>query len=188
MTYGTGTSPGMQTLNDIAGITEFSANKQEPIDYKPRAPIVTPPTATLPPPGQSNPALAANWPNDPDEAAKNGNATASGGSGDTAYGRYDPVFRLPQQQASAGPSPTLERSFESGYDRAHSTPEQIEQSKKLYAQAKNVPLDENGVPIRRYLTQPKSEYLIPDPESPQEVTAQTKKKRGWKWPDLWPFD
>jgi hypothetical protein len=44
------------------------------------------------------------------------------------------------------------------------------------------------LPIRRYLVEPKSEYRVPDPESEVEISAKTKKKRGWKWPDLWPFD
>jgi hypothetical protein len=190
MTYGTGVSPGVQTLNDIAGIAG-DVKKQEPIDYGPRAPIVEPPVATLPPPGQTDAALAANWPDDPDEQAKRLRADAAKrGGDDVPYGRNDPVFRLPKQETTSDqPSPTLVRNQQSDYERAHSTPEQIATSKKLYADSRNATaVDENGNPIRRYLTEPPSEYRAPDEEAPVEITEASKKKKGWKWPDLWPFD
>jgi hypothetical protein len=194
MTYGTGVSPGMQTLNDVAGIVEMGdSNKKKDIDYSPRPPIVEPPVATLPQPGPpSGAALAANWPNDPDAQAKRlrDEAEARGRDDSDPFGSKDPVFRLPQQeQTSDQPSPTLVRNGQSDYERAHSTPDQVAASKKLYADSRNATaVDENGLPIRRYLVEPKSEYRVPDPESEVEISAKTKKKRGWKWPDLWPFD
>ena len=56
MTYGTGKSPGMQTLEDLAGIAALSGEKKEPIDYTPRPKVVLPPTvAQLPPPARLAP-------------------------------------------------------------------------------------------------------------------------------------
>ena len=48
-------------------------------------------------------------------------------------------------------------------------------------------LDEDGKPIRRYLTEPRVVYLDPDPESSVIITEKPKKKNRFNWPDLWPF-
>ena len=69
-TYGTGTTAAAQTVEDISGILSLGATRSDKkqIDYEPRAPIVEPPTATLPPPG-SDPSVnvaSNNWPVDPD--------------------------------------------------------------------------------------------------------------------------
>ena len=48
-------------------------------------------------------------------------------------------------------------------------------------------LDDDGKPIRRYLTEPPVVYLDPDPESPVIITEKPKKKNRFNWPDIWPF-
>ena len=67
MTYGTGTTPGKQTVDDVAGMVSLSGKKQAAIDYKPRGPIVAPPAAAaLPTPGSEMVATGPDWPRDPD--------------------------------------------------------------------------------------------------------------------------
>ena len=49
-TYGTGTSPGMQTLQDLAGIADFSGGQDKgKTDYSARPNLVAPPPGTPPP-------------------------------------------------------------------------------------------------------------------------------------------
>src|SRR5207248_5118249 len=77
-TYGTGVSPGKQTINDITGLVNLNGSKKDPIDYKPRPPIVAPPpTAALPPPGTHDVAAVGDWPRDPDEGLKARKAAAA---------------------------------------------------------------------------------------------------------------
>jgi hypothetical protein len=64
-----------------------------------------------------------------------------------------------------------------------------EDQKKLFAdlkRAKTGSVDENGNPVRKYLTEPPTDYRTPDPNAPLEITEK-KEKKGFKWPDLWPF-
>jgi hypothetical protein len=194
-TYGTGKSPGQQTIEDIAGIAALGGGSdKEPIDYRARPKIVQPPPgAPLPPPGsEPDPTVAANWPKDPDVEAKKFKAeTAARTAGSEADGplaKYDPKFSLPKSQtASREPSPTLlNMDPRAASDAAHTTPDQVAAAKKLFADARgNIAVDENGKPIRRYLTDPPSDYREPDPDAPVEVDnkpAANSKKSGWKWP------
>ncbi len=175
MTYGTGKSPGMQTVEDLAGIAVLGAPKNEPIDYKPRAGIVTPPnTAVLPPPGQQQTAaLAANWPNDPDAQVAKIRADAAERE---RTGAPMPDLNLPQRTYTEPvimPDPEKE---------AMGTPESRARAKKMFADARGgVAVDENGVPVRRYLSDPPSEYRMPDPNAPVEITEKPAEKRKFKW-------
>jgi len=195
-TYGTGKTPGAQTIEDLAGIAALGGSSaKEPIDYRARPKIVPPPPgAPLPAPGsEPDPTVAANWPKDPDvEAAKfKQESAARAAQADRPFGKYDPKFALPKQQqtASREPSPTLVNAADprAASNAAHSTAEQNEQAKKLFADSRgNVAVDENGNPIRRYLTDPPTEYRAPDPDAPVEIenkpAANNKKKSAWKWP------
>ncbi|MEX0853515.1 MAG: hypothetical protein WD036_09585 [Bauldia sp.] len=166
-TYGTGTSPGMQTLQDIVGLAALSNEKKEPIQYRPRPPVVAPPSVeALPTPGSETATVAVNWPKDPDELAKQVKLDSAARE---AAGK-EPNFRLP-------PTPPPQQTGDQPL-----TPEQVEQVKKLYAQAKStLAVDENGIPIRRYLTEPPVEYRAPDPDSPVDITEDPKKKKKKKW-------
>ena len=164
-TYGTGVSPGKQTVDDIVGIVSLGNSKNTPpIDYKPRPPIVAPPsTAALPPPAE--PAPAANWPDDPDQK------TGTTPSGDT----YVPVSTLdpfPNDNKDAG-----ERAYEQHMRFG-------KQQVKMYADAKaaaSTEVDANGNPIRKTLSEPPSSYRIPDPDAPEEFTEAPKKKKWWQF-------
>jgi hypothetical protein len=198
-TYGTGTTAAKQTVEDITGILALGGSKKDkdPIDYEPRPPIVEPPTATLPPPGSGTSAttVAGNWPVDPDEERKRIDAlvkerqeagqslkfTVPEGADKGNVNLTDPLARTDddrQNQAS--------KLFQSKVNGSYDTDE----AKKLMANAKNAKIgsfDENGNPVRRYLTEPPAPYREPDPESSVEITEKPKKKNGFKLPDLWPF-
>jgi len=167
-TYGTGTTPGMQTVQDLTGMAG-AKTPQEAIAYQPRPELVSPPaTAALPQPGGADPALAANWPSDPDELARQVKIDAAARE---AAG-IDPNFTLPQR-------PTQDQY-------ADLTEEEREAlAIELYKQARaGLTVDENGNPIRRYLTDPPSDYMVGDPTVPIAIVEQPKKS-GWKWPWQW---
>ncbi len=195
-TYGTGTTAGMQTLQDIAGIADMGGPKKAQIKYAARPKIVAPPPGTpLPPPGSDQQAVASNWPKDPDaetqrvkaEAAAREKYCADRLNKDKPECR-DPGWRLPVAEQAADtsrqPSQTILNQNIDPAERAHSSPAQDAQAKKLFADARGqVAVDENGKPIRRYLTDPPSDYREPDPSAPVEIdTTKLKKKKKWKWP------
>ncbi len=194
-TYGTGTTAGMQTIEDIAGIADMGGQKKEPIKYAPRPGIVQPPPgAPLPAPGSEQQAVASNWPTDPDVQQKRFKEEAAAREKFCAEANNkilpecrDPGFRLPpseQDKVSRQPSPTLANMNTPASERAHSTAEQDARATKLFADARGqVAVDENGKPIRRYLTDPPSDYRVPDPNAPVEIDSKSDaKKKKWKWP------
>ncbi len=190
-TYGTGTPVGMQTVEDIAGIADLGGQKKEPIKYSARPGLVAPPPGTpLPPPGADQQAVAANWPNDPDAQARLFKEQAAAREQFCAKSENkllpecrDPGFRLaPSKNASRAPSPTLLNQNVDAGKLAHSSPEQDAQAKKLFAEAKGtVAIDANGKPIRRYLTDPPSDYRVPDPNAPVVFEKKSAQKK-WRWP------
>ncbi len=194
-TYGTGTPVGMQTMEDLAGIADLGSPKQDSIKYSARPGIVPPPSgAPLPAPGSDQQAVASNWPNDPDARAKQFKAQVAAREKFCAEVNNknlpecrDPGFRLPPSaQASAAsraPSQTLLNQNVKPGEAAHSTAAQDAQAKKLFADARgNVAVDENGKPIRRYLTDPPSDYRVPDPNAPTVIDNKPATKKKWKWP------
>jgi hypothetical protein len=187
-TYGTGTTPGQQTLEDIAGIAAFGAPKKEPIDYSARPAIVPPPKGTpLPAPGDPTAVASANWPKDPDVEQKKFKAEVAardpGGYDEDPTKVVNPNFSLPTQPQ--GPEPNLAKMERDQEKEALSTTaEQNAAVKKLFADARGVvAVDAEGKPIRRYLTDPPVEYREPDPNAPVEIEAKPQqKKRTWRWP------
>lgn len=171
MTYGTGKSPGMQTLEDVVGLASISNERKEPISYQPRPGIVPPPSAAdLPPPSGANATVvAANWPVDPDEQTEKLRAEIARRE---AAGEPLPTFKLPQTQQAAV-EPVGDKPM---------TPEQIAEIRKRFAEARGVvSVDENGNPVRRYLTDPPVDYRIPDAEAGVDVAVLPKKKRKFLW-------
>jgi hypothetical protein len=190
-TYGTGTTAASQTVQDVAGILSLGGKKKEdPINYEPRPPIVEPPAATLPPPGSDTSAVvASNWPVDPDEEQKRMEALVK----ERQEAGQSLKFTVPDAPArpvkidpeNRVPSPeSLLRAKLRGEGN------NSEETKKMFANAKMAKsgsFDEDGNPVRRYLIEPPAQYREPDLESPVEITEKPKKKKGFKWPDLWPF-
>jgi hypothetical protein len=168
MTYGTGTTPAMQTVQDLTGIATGGKVKDDPIDYSPRPKIVAPPSgATLPPPGSGQQVASANWPNDPDLLKAQVKADAEARA---AAGKADNI-RLPSNKFVAAPLPG-EHTL---------TKEEEEALRKAMAAAKGgMSVDANGNPTRKYLTDPPVEYRVPDPNAPVAVAGEKPKKK-WKW-------
>lgn len=195
MTYGTGKSPGLQTVEDLAGIVALSGKKQEPIDYAPRPAVVAPPsTASLPPPGdREQTAVAANWPQDPDEFRRKMKAKREAGSSPIGPGfgqaqsANDPKFSLPDRDTPDESG--VDNRVAPGYHPK--TEVNPTQAKKLFADARRArsgSVDANGNPVRKYLTEPPVEYREPDPTAPTEIAANDKpKKKKFSWSNLWPF-
>lgn len=163
-TYGTGVSPGKQTVDDIVGLVSLGGSKEKSkIDYEPRPPIVAPPaSASLPTPGEaSSSATAANWPKDP------GTTTP----GDVAA---IPVSTARPTKLEGGSAAEAAALAHMKYGK---------QQAKLYADAKasaDLQLDANGNPIRRTLSDPPPAYRVPDPNAPEEFEAP-KKKKWWQF-------
>jgi hypothetical protein len=169
-TYGTGTSPGAQTLKDISGMAALTGQKKEKIDYEPRPSVVVPPTtASLPPPTDGDEVLGTDWPDDPDVKAEQLKADVAALE---AEGKHLDV-RLP-----AGAQPPTD-------PYADLTPaERKALVRKLAAEARSaVAVDENGNPVRRYLSEPPLTYREGDPNAPvltaEELKKQKKKKKKW---------
>lgn len=171
MTYGTGTSPAMQTVEDLTGIAAGKKADKEAIDYTPRPKIVAPPTiAALPPPVDDNAVTTtANWPNDPDLLKAKVKADAEARA---AAGKPDDLH-LPAGKLVAAPIPG-ERT---------PTKEELDEIRRQMAASKGgMSVDANGNPVRKYLIDPPVEYRLPDPNAPVAVAADGKpKKKKWKW-------
>jgi hypothetical protein len=200
MTYGTGKSPGVQTVEDIAGIVSLGAKKKEQVDYTPRAPIVAPPTMeVLPPPGsggQVSAVTAANWPNDPDEEKKRikqQRAEAElykGAPGLASPTTTNPNFKLPKRDDVEYPAANEGIHSNAGLPSDNKNYRANKEIKKMFADArggKGGSFDADGHPVRKYLTEPPVTYREPDPDSPVEVTEKPKKKKKFHLKDLWPF-
>jgi hypothetical protein len=192
-TYGTGKSPGVQTLEDIGGIVSLGGKRHGAvaIDYKQRPGVVEPPsTEVLPQPKSKQEdqqlAMSADWPKDPDEQAAKMNEAVKG----AAASGEDLKFTVPGATRTypGGGKEYKSHSVKLRKEKLEASLN-AEDQKKMFADAKRAQsgsVDENGNPVRKYLTEPPSDYRTPDPNAPLEITEK-KKKTGFKMPDLWPF-
>ncbi len=188
-TYGTGTPAGMQTLQDLAGIADLGGPQKDPIDYKARPKLVAPPPGTpLPVPGSDKTTVASNWPTDPDAQLKQFKADVAAREAackkDNTLQACQANFTLPPQPAPT--EPPILKTQEMLQDPASQGPmssEKIAATKKLFADAHGlIAVDANGNPVRRYLTDPPSDYRVPDPNAPVEFDNKPAVKKVWKWP------
>jgi hypothetical protein len=170
-TYGTGVSPGKQTVEDLASIVSFGGKKGAPIDYAARPPIVAPPPgAALPAPGQST-ATAANWPKDESAAS----ITGSLDRGDPSTQAYDPKKTV----KGVGLAPILQQKVDPMIEMQQM---QKASNQKIFAAAKAgqiMGVDANGNPVRKTLSEPPVDYRVPDPEAPEAFEA-AKNKKWWQ--------
>ncbi|HZP19542.1 MAG TPA: hypothetical protein VFB16_04980 [Bauldia sp.] len=182
-TYGTGVPVGKQTITDVTGIVRFS-NKKASIDYEPRGALVTPPKdAALPPPGDNaKVASVADWPNDPDEAAKAEKARRK-------KEKITYVDGIPQNgtkyKLAPGVLPTPTTTLASKDEPYVYDAKAAKERAKIMADAKaaqGVARDANGNVIRTSLTEPPVTYREPDPTAPTVFEDVKKKKRRFHWP------
>ncbi len=85
-----------------------------------------------------------------------------------------PKFKLPP-----GAKPPVARE---DTDDRPMTAEERAQALKIFADARGaLAVDENGAPVRRYLSEPPTDYRLPDPTAPVEFAAKPKNKL-FRWP------
>jgi hypothetical protein len=183
MTYGTGTPPGRQTLEDIGGLVSLGGNKQKPIvRYQPRPKVVAPPqVAALPAPesASADELANANWPKDPDEA-KNARARAKLNKGTSLLPSDNPDVEVSGLPLSG--KGDLRAMKVKPEDQAILDRENAEKADKIRAEIKagESGVDANGNRVRKTLTEPPTAYREPDPGAPMEFKV-TKKKFRWPW-------
>ncbi len=182
MTYGTGVSPGAQTLNDLTGLVAIGRSKGGNIAYQPRPKVVAPPmTAALPKPGSDADAAVANanWPRDPDLIASQQKA-ARLRAGTSLLPSDHPdieVVGLPKSDRGSLAAMEVDPSVQAEKDRAN-----MLKAEKIRAdiKASAAGVDANGNRIRATLTEPPVDYRVPDPNAPVEFKS-VKKKFRWPW-------
>lgn len=177
-TYGTGVNPGTQTVKDLTGMLSLGATKSSgpPIAYESRPAIVTPPsTASLPPPGSGT--TVQNWPNDPDQLAREQKLANARKPSESGNALVDPGFRLPKQKVDVVNSESQTKDAELLALTGATKKEQ----QTLFAKAKGGAagqVDAEGNPVRTALTEPPPDYRIPDPTAPEEFAATSKRGLG----------
>ena len=170
------TSPAVQTIQDIAGIAALGGNREGADRLQVAAqdrPAARHPDA-LPPPGSDQTTVATpDWPKDPDArrqgAEGRGRAPREGGRGAAAD---------QAAQAVEAKRPNRSRERRSGRPRPCRSPAESAKARKLFADARGaVAVDENGQPVRRYLTDPPSDYRVPDPNAPVEIVDEPNEEK-----------
>jgi hypothetical protein len=155
----------------MEGLGAVDARSEAKIEYTPRAPLAMPSKMdTLPPP--EAPEVVANWPtqNEDDlkriqEVYRNDGRGSSDLDGD---GRSNArQSRGIQQLVSGGDGRNYaaERQNEDRLESGKMKPNELNQRVGV-AETSAIPVDENGVPIRRYLIEPPTAYSTPSADAP----------------------
>jgi hypothetical protein len=168
----------------IRGIMESLGLREDgtSIDYSERAPLVIPPTHTLPPPERSDAALVNNpaWPVDPDvkrakqEAAQERKANMNPDA--TIQAEASP---LRPDQIAPGPKPRSKRIGDDGYRASANgsggqlSPSELGTKSGLFSKmfGKDEPDSSSFTrePPRTALTEPPSGYQTPSPDQPYGI-------------------
>jgi hypothetical protein len=152
---------------------------RKPIEYHERAPLVIPPTATLPPPDNGE-AIAANpaWPKDPDVIRRR-EAARQERNRNISEEREREQNPLRPDQLAPGPRPTRAARGDDGYQSSPSgfsepmRPSQLGAAspmtlfgKMFGASEDSKPVQFTGEPPRADLTAPPAGYQTPSPDQP----------------------
>lgn len=199
-TYGTGDTQEAALAKGLMGAIGSSTADSEPIAYKNRAPIVLPPDGiALPSPQAYASASNQDWPTDPDELRKLRAKLKKANSHEALLRDLEPgkVF-TPQELAyirdnnDFGGSRVA--SSNAGANDIHGAPLSPDVLRKIKRvkddNSKTAGLDANGIPTRRYLTDPPTAYRIPAKTAAYGVIKdeeEPKKKSGSIFSRLWPF-
>jgi len=187
MTYGTGTSPGYQTVEDIGGLVSLGGGKKPYVKYQPRPKIVAPPAnAALPAPSSNGELANANWPKDPDEIARQ-QRLARAKEGTSLIPGDNPDVEISGLPTSA--KGDLRAMKVSAEDQATIDAQNVDKANKIRAEVKAADggVDANGNRIRKTLVDPPIAYREPDPGAPTEFKT-AKKKFRWPWQKADPND
>ncbi len=178
----------------MTGLGGVDSSKNKGLKYDPRSPLVIPPTRELPPTEQEIATNSAgDWPNDPDVAeaklrdewAKREETSIYSKLKTTNNDRSTPEEIARQRIPGGGISGTTAAPT-AGNDVMEArnnvmTPDQLRTQRVETPDA--VAMDENGIPVRRYLVEPPSDYRLPSSDAPMvdapsyiEDEARKKKK------------
>ncbi|MEZ5841529.1 MAG: hypothetical protein R3D02_14250 [Hyphomicrobiales bacterium] len=159
---------------------------KEPIDYQPRSPLVLPPSNELPSPSEGAAAgggdLAA-WPNDPDEAARQARLAEQNRPVNQKVGDEKRSDRLSPEQLAAGRIPGAgipdgrprDGASAMVYDERKSARLSPTELRRQYVDMTPEPeYGPDGLPVRRRLVEPPSEYRIPAGTAEYDVKAAKK--------------
>jgi hypothetical protein len=185
-----------EAVKSLLGSIGIIPKEKEPIIYNERAPLVLPPKMDLPPPAAPNGAEAnnANWPRDPDVAARRKAAReAKTPYTETELYKLSDGRRLSIDEIRAGRNPNSRDTLPQpsggwGKENSRMTPDEL----RAFATNKNVELEGDGLE-RRYLSDPPQSLLkaapgaplkasadptpIGDPDSPQAFIQQQQQRR-----------
>jgi hypothetical protein len=166
-TYGTGEAPELAIFREATG--GLAGPVREKPDYKPRSPLVMPPSADLRPPEPAAASSDPAWPTDPDKTRT----------------RATGVAAILQSRAQEGSSPLAEpaprlRSGIRDEVRGPTLEEDIEAARKFRGGVADI--NGEGVRERRYLTDPPDAYREPSAAAPTTFAQEEvvpKKKKGF---------
>jgi hypothetical protein len=171
-TYGTGESPEGAIFREVTG--GILAEKEEPIKYQPRAPLVRPPSiGQLPAPAPAPQLANAQWPDDPDQnrpGREGYNENARDEISQAEYRRLKPVAGV----MGSGPATARNSQWDDkspAYDMVHQK-EQRQQFEAALNEAEGFGAE------RRYLTDPPDTVRAPAATAPQTFEEIEKKKDG----------
>jgi hypothetical protein len=162
-TYGTDKTATEQLVDDLNNAVSLAPTRREPIDYKPRPPLVKPAPGekeTLPPPQEDITRTAsAEWPESPEQRRARLRAYAT-------EHRDDPNFD-PQIENDIGGVPIVPRSYS---DKKNSSPftYQREAARQRAEVKRRLAENKQGDPTtRKYLSEPPLTYRQAADTAPQ---------------------
>ncbi len=163
-----------QFFKNVLGNIGIIPKEKEPIIYNERAPLVLPPKMDLPAPAAPNGAEAnnANWPKDPDVAARRrAAAEAKTPVTSTDFYKNSEGKRLSIDEIRAGRDPNRraglpEPSGGWANENSRMTPDEL----RSFAKEKKAELSGDGIE-RRYLSDPPQNLLKAAPGAPLKATA-----------------
>jgi len=163
----------------------------EEINYGERAPLVIPPSSTLPPPESSDAAVARNpaWPKDPDVARRKAEAARERNRNISAEREHE-QDRLRPDELTPGASPkTRQAHADDGYQSPASgfsnplSPSELGSKSNffgnLFGKSKNEEVANfTKEPPRTALTEPPAGYRTPSPDQPYGLSKATTAPRA----------
>jgi len=163
-----------EVVKSLLGSIGIIPKEKEPIIYNERAPLVLPPKMDLPPPAAPNGPEAnnANWPKDPDLAARRKAAKeARTPYSETELYKLSEGKRLSIEEVRAGRNPNSRDSLpQPGAGWSKENPRMTPDELRAFSTNKKVELEGDGLE-RRYLSDPPQSLLKAAPGAPLRASA-----------------
>jgi len=156
----------------------------EAINYEERAPLVIPPSRTLPPPEKSDAVLEKNpaWPNDPDIARRKVEVEQERNR-NISDEREHEQNRLSEKEMTPGPRPKKQARTDDGYRSSpdgnsdRMSPTQLgykgNMFNNLFGKKDDESIKFTKEPPRQALTEPPPGYQTPSPDQPYGLSKTT---------------